>query len=422
MNIARNQVSFIFLDQIMDDHNHWKELQSNIYYLINKKETNKKVCFNIQRVQKLKYISIINMNHIRIGLMFNKKIIIARLNTQELQIKNIVTYCKFQKYLLFAQNVILWIDHNLKVSNTWRSKNIRVFKLIDFHKVPYELKKLVPQFINIKQFCSIPDSQNYIMEKISNIFQQTFKINTFNQQLEYTKQIRNFYIQQYTNRSQFQLNNMKHVQNHSITYYIDSDYVKTSNGICGKLKNPKQIDILDIQKFKDSIQIFYSIIDNNFIYLKQIHTKQKKIMKFDTKKYTQCPIFKIKFFQNNIILRETIGKLRVFVISIFDQLSKILIKHLFISTKLSHKINITSIIQIFLSKTLSILEINLFLQTGSSIIEKEICSNSIKLILNYWRCLFESMHYQRTTGIGKSTLIRLLAQLKKHSNHPTKYI
>ena len=41
------------------------------------------------------------------------------------------------------------------VTNTWRSKNIRVFNLIGFYKVPYELKKIVQKFINIKEVCKI---------------------------------------------------------------------------------------------------------------------------------------------------------------------------------------------------------------------------------------------------------------------------
>lgn len=35
-------------------------------------------------------------------------------------------------------------------TNTCRSKNIKEFKLVQYGKVPYELKKIVPKFINLQ--------------------------------------------------------------------------------------------------------------------------------------------------------------------------------------------------------------------------------------------------------------------------------
>ena len=112
--------------------------------------------YNFNDVFKINYISQIDEDNIKIVIYYTSgKMLIARLNLTDFKIKNLFLYIKAQRHLLFASNLIFWQNQKMIVTNTWRTKNIRVFNLIGFYKVPYELKKIVQKFINIKEVCKI---------------------------------------------------------------------------------------------------------------------------------------------------------------------------------------------------------------------------------------------------------------------------
>ncbi|KAM3127749.1 hypothetical protein pb186bvf_020127 [Paramecium bursaria] len=101
----------------------------------------------------------------------------------QFSIKKAISYLKLQRCLLFASNLIFWHNFSKIVTSIWKWIIIRAFKLNGFYKVPYELKKIVPKFVNINLICNSIVPQNYVSERINDIFVQTFKITNLNEEL-----------------------------------------------------------------------------------------------------------------------------------------------------------------------------------------------------------------------------------------------
>ncbi|KAM3138502.1 hypothetical protein pb186bvf_009416 [Paramecium bursaria] len=214
---------------------------------------------------------------------------------------------QLQLCLLFASNIIFWKKYCMTVTSISKSKIIRAFKLTEFYQVPYELRKLVPKFINIKQSCKSIVPQNYVSERINDIFLQTLN---FGLNEESGNKI---------NRNMRCHRNSQ--QNHATIYYVNSDYVKNAKGVQRKF----QINYSLNQRQQKNSKIYYQFSFQQLkilLYLKNTNSMYFKTIDFG-QQYNSLMMRKPKFQEDNLVFRERYAQKRIIIIRITDQLKQL---------------------------------------------------------------------------------------------------